>query len=606
MPAAGEAQSPNIVKWSTFFFLIALWVIFAVDFIIRTSHVSIDGVRYFVIFDDVMIGMRYAKNLVQHHALVWNLGDRVEGFSNPLWVFIMAATIWLFGTHFAPLVMQILGGLICVALFAYFFRCAKRTRAGFAAAIAGTAFLVLSYPISYWGLGGMEASAMCLIYALSVGAQYQYENGERKNPLILHAVLIAIAYSLHPDGWLALVPFFAACWYDSVKAKDYRPAVVAVILPSAVALGTVLARFAYYGEWVPNTYVLKVEGYSLALRLKNGIAYLTPFFQENLGALALIGLSAISRKKIAYLNILAVDILLMYQAYVGGDPWLYWRFILPVYVATAFAIVILFDYLSGLHQEQGSEAAKANPRGTALAVLLLPLPCALFEAYVFFQHRGIDAVDRRPLLVAYFIAAAAMVVVLAKATTSSAPNPRPVLFTLAKSAIIVVAAYSALLCDLPFKLDFGHHKPYVFDGEAHMIDKAVLANRLFGPGKTHVVVWAGTYGYYVDGTMIDALGTCDKPTARYPVNLGVSWDGMMGVPGHAKFDFRDSILKRKPDIVVERASWGPQDVSPEMKDDYVLLKSQGVSLCVRKPLGAGLEPLLQGSCPSNFFYTARK
>jgi hypothetical protein len=455
-------------------------------------------------------------------------------------------------------------------------------------------------------LGGMEACAICLIYAVAIGAQYRYENGERKNPLLLHAILIAIAYSLHPDGWLALVPFFAACWYDAVKAKDCRPAIAAVILPSAVALATELARFAYYGEWVPNTYVLKVEGYSLALRLKNGIAYLTPFFQENLGALALIGLSAISKKKVAYLNILAVDILLMYQAYAGGDPWLYWRFILPVYVATAFAIVILFDYLNGLQQQQPGDAPKPNSRSWGLAVVLLLLPGALFEAYVFVQHRGLDAIDRRPLLVAYFLTAAVTFFVIAKATTSSAPAARSALFTLARSAIIMVAAYSALLCDLPFKLDFGHHKPYIFDGAANMIDKAVLANRLFGPGKTHVVVWAGTYGYYVDGKMIDALGKCDKPTARYPVNLGVSWDGMMGVPGHAKFDFRDSILKRKPDIVVERTSWGPQDVSPEMKDDYVLLKAQGVSLCVRKQIAAGLEPLLQGSCPSNFFYTARK
>ena len=46
--------------------------------------------RYFVIFDDGMIGMRYA-NLVQYHELVWNLGDRVEGFTDPLWTFVIVA-----------------------------------------------------------------------------------------------------------------------------------------------------------------------------------------------------------------------------------------------------------------------------------------------------------------------------------------------------------------------------------------------------------------------------------------------------------------------------------------------------------------------------------
>src|ERR1700736_4709706 len=58
-------------------------------FIIKTSFVF-NGVRYFVLFDDMMIGMRYARNLVQHGQLVWNLGERVEGFTNPLWVLYFA------------------------------------------------------------------------------------------------------------------------------------------------------------------------------------------------------------------------------------------------------------------------------------------------------------------------------------------------------------------------------------------------------------------------------------------------------------------------------------------------------------------------------------
>jgi hypothetical protein len=79
---------------------------------------------------------------------------------------------------------------------------------------------------------------------------------------------------------------------------------------------------------------------------------------------------------------------------------------------------------------------------------------------------------------------------------------------------------------------------------------------------------------------------------------------MMGVPGHAKYDFKESILERKPDIVVERTAWGRQDVSSDMKDTYVLIKSDGVSLCVRRELAAGLQSLVQGPCPSMFFYTS--
>ena len=68
----------------------------------------------------------------------------------------------------------------------------------------------------------------------------------------------------------------------------------------------------------------------------------------------LIALAALSKKRVAYLNMTAVEILLAYQLYVRGDPRLYWRQTLPVYVATAFAIVILFEHLNALVHEQDS------------------------------------------------------------------------------------------------------------------------------------------------------------------------------------------------------------------------------------------------------------
>jgi len=52
-------------------------------YIIGTSFL-IDGKTYYVLFDDAMISMRYARNLANGAGLVWNPGgERVQGFSNP-------------------------------------------------------------------------------------------------------------------------------------------------------------------------------------------------------------------------------------------------------------------------------------------------------------------------------------------------------------------------------------------------------------------------------------------------------------------------------------------------------------------------------------------
>ena len=46
--------------------------------------------HYWFLSDDCYISFRYARNLVEGHGLVYNPGERVEGFSNPLWVLLLA------------------------------------------------------------------------------------------------------------------------------------------------------------------------------------------------------------------------------------------------------------------------------------------------------------------------------------------------------------------------------------------------------------------------------------------------------------------------------------------------------------------------------------
>jgi hypothetical protein len=72
----------------------ALWgvvAVWGVCYILRASFV-VDGQRYFTLFDDAMISLRYARNLTEGHGLVWNPGENppVEGITNPLWTLFMA------------------------------------------------------------------------------------------------------------------------------------------------------------------------------------------------------------------------------------------------------------------------------------------------------------------------------------------------------------------------------------------------------------------------------------------------------------------------------------------------------------------------------------
>jgi len=76
--------------------LAVLFVSWAALFIKGTSMVDANGHRYFALYDDAMISMRYAWNLTHGHGLVFNPGERVEGYSNLLLVLVMTGATAVF------------------------------------------------------------------------------------------------------------------------------------------------------------------------------------------------------------------------------------------------------------------------------------------------------------------------------------------------------------------------------------------------------------------------------------------------------------------------------------------------------------------------------
>ena len=86
--------------------LVAAYALYLSAAVWRSSTV-VDGERYFGLGDDAMISMRYARNLAEGHGLVWNGSEPpVEGFTNFLWVLVMAAA------HALPLAASKTSGVV--------------------------------------------------------------------------------------------------------------------------------------------------------------------------------------------------------------------------------------------------------------------------------------------------------------------------------------------------------------------------------------------------------------------------------------------------------------------------------------------------------------
>src|SRR6185295_2290015 len=151
--------------------LLFLFGIWGAWFIYRSSFV-VDGKRYFTLFDDSMISMTYAHNLVEGYGLNWaRWGQPVEGFTHPLWLLVMIPVNALpIALRDRSLLMQLislltLGGTIVAVRRLMLDHFSPEGERHWMLAATITAFY---YPLAYWGLMGMETGLQALLAVLAV------------------------------------------------------------------------------------------------------------------------------------------------------------------------------------------------------------------------------------------------------------------------------------------------------------------------------------------------------------------------------------------------------------------------------------------------------
>ncbi len=87
--------------------LFALYIAQCLHYIVSTSLVE-GGQRYFLLWDDAMISMQYAKNLALGNGLVWVAGEEpVQGFTN------LGITLLMAVLHFMPAYGTFQVSLVC-------------------------------------------------------------------------------------------------------------------------------------------------------------------------------------------------------------------------------------------------------------------------------------------------------------------------------------------------------------------------------------------------------------------------------------------------------------------------------------------------------------
>jgi hypothetical protein len=344
---------------------------------------------YFI--DDPFISLRFAANLVDFGELTFNRGERVEGYSNLLYVLIHTLVFLVRGT--VPDAAQAIdvAALLCLhasgaelAVLCVLARTAgdEQTRSAWWLAAVLTC---ACWPFAFWAVAGMETPLEGLLYVSSVAAIASLAvPGTGAGPLVTLAFLFAGIVLLRFEGALVVLPVTALVALWLWRQKRTR---VALGFVSAILIGIALyhiSRTLYFGAFLPNTYVAKATGGSAVHRVLSGLSYTLAWIAAQLGVAALLVLALAPGRSDRSLRqwvehglerpaeLSAIVLLTSKLALVswGGGDWMPgWRMLLPT---APFAFFLVGRVLASV-----ASTARTGQLGQWLAALCVMVALVL-------------------------------------------------------------------------------------------------------------------------------------------------------------------------------------------------------------------------------------
>lgn len=331
--------------------------------------------------DDAFISLRYLANLLAGHGLVYNPGERVWGYTNFLWIALLAPPVAL---GLDPLACARGLGLLASLAVLLLVLAGLPAEPGRQRWNPGGAWLLAtSGPFLLQALGGLETSLFTLLVLGTLALEL------RGRPLAA-GLGCALATLARPEGVL----LFALLAADAILERGEslpppRRRLAALFLGFApVVLVFEAAMASYYGAPWPNPIDAKV-GLSVE-QLRRGLHYARVFAFHH-PALPLVLVAALGRRRAAgSAERLLLRASLLFAAFpvaVGGDWMLGYRLFQP---AIALAAALVPFALAGL-------AEAAAPRARAAAAGLVALAGLANLAGTFLDPHV--AVASRPTLV---------------------------------------------------------------------------------------------------------------------------------------------------------------------------------------------------------------
>lgn len=340
--------------------------------------------------DDAFITFRYVKNVVLGRGLVYNPNSYIEGYSNPLLVFILIPFAFL-GLDII-IVAKLIGfssliGIICLVVSTL-----KKLEIPKIWLAVSILIIAANWNLIYYSTSGLETLLFTFLLLLSAYI-FINKNCSLSIPLSILLVLLSIT---RPEGFIYIFTFvimaFLQARRSQIKFLRNRTIIFFIIVISLI-MSFFIFRYFYFGKILPQSFHVKVE-----LKLESGWKqYLTGGFDrlllffQHIGGFPLIlyGSYILLKKKNFYIGGLVMVFLslsgMIFNQITCGDWMVGYRFLIPILP------FILIMFIVGMDSLTSKIKALYNKRKAFYSIIFIVTIYILgvnsFYSYSFYKER---------------------------------------------------------------------------------------------------------------------------------------------------------------------------------------------------------------------------
>jgi len=237
--------------------------------------------------EDAFITARVIGNFIQGYGLRWNVDDRVEVYTHPLWMMIHIPFVALTGSFFYTTLAISL--LITAAAFALITRSLRLTAMQAFPLLAAP--LLLSRCITDYSTSGLETPLTFLLIAWFIHTLFhKYATPSAPTPWFRLSLIASLLLLNRLDTALLIAPALIYLTWHERRSISILP-----ILAGAIPLFVwQIFRLFYYGFFFPNTKYAKLsDSVPFSYFLERGTDYLADFIANDLPSFMIILLSSL-------------------------------------------------------------------------------------------------------------------------------------------------------------------------------------------------------------------------------------------------------------------------------------------------------------------------